>query len=60
MCDAVTNPSFDDAYLPSEPPAAEDMPAPAFEAGRPPPHDIEAEQGVLGAILSSPYVLTDV
>ena len=62
---AVTNPSFDDGYVPSEPPADDYGPEPAprsvaYEPGRLPPHDIEAEQGVLGAILSSPYVLTDV
>ena len=66
----------DDYVPPSEPPALEPEPAEPlgrggrgagggsgsvpYEPGRLPPHDIEAEQGVLGAILASPYVLTDV
>lgn len=58
----MSSPSFDDSYVPPAEP--EDVPAP--RRGQPgaeyrqPPHDFEAEQGVLGAMLLSSSTVVEI
>ncbi|AWB82829.1 replicative DNA helicase [Corynebacterium yudongzhengii] len=57
--------SFSDDYLPTTPPPEEEdyqprRPASASEEYRRPPHDRDAEQGVLGSMLLSPNTVMEV